>query len=140
MDGFTRGPFWGGRHPTCKECRKAIHHSQPDDVRARRLLYCSRKARDLKYGAGAWEWYEERFVSQHGLCAICGLPQQRKKLSRGVRERLCIHHDHLTGRLVALICSDCNFVLEHELRRPGRCEKVAAFVRDEIMQAGKLTG
>jgi|SRR5579863_3889308 len=39
---------------------------------------------------------------QDGLCAICGGPPGRRKT------RLCVDHDHKTGKVRGLLCNDCN--------------------------------
>ncbi len=54
--------------------------------------------------------YEEMFESQHGLCAICHLPERR--IGRdGKLKQLCVDHDHKTDFLRQLLCADCNIAL-----------------------------
>ena len=50
--------------------------------------------------------YEWLFEKQHGLCYICG--QEETRLYRGVKVRLSVDHDHETGLIRGLLCSDCN--------------------------------
>lgn len=56
------------------------------------------------------EEYESIAISQDGRCAICRCPPKRVK-RRAVAYRLCVDHDHATGRVRGLLCNDCNRAL-----------------------------
>ena|SRR3990167_3853363 len=59
----------------------------------------------LKYWYGITvEQYNQLFVDQKGLCAIC--KEQSEK-------RLCVDHEHDTGRIRGLLCRACNSGLGH---------------------------
>lgn len=64
-----------------------------------------------KYGI-TLEQYEELFVKQGGVCAICGQPeikrQARKKNGKVIDDSLCVDHDHKTGIIRGLLCYRCN--------------------------------
>jgi len=45
--------------------------------------------------------YEDMFVRQGGVCALCYEPCETGK-------RLAVDHDHTTGRIRSLLCSGCN--------------------------------
>ncbi len=47
--------------------------------------------------------YLEMLAAQNGVCAICLRPP------RGKRKSLGVDHDHSTGEIRALLCSNCNF-------------------------------
>ena len=47
--------------------------------------------------------YDELFEKQNGVCAICGLPE--------IMKRLCVDHNHRTGEVRGLLCSQCNILL-----------------------------
>ena len=51
------------------------------------------------------EQYDELFDEQNGCCAICGLPESN--------HRLCVDHDHKTGKIRGLLCHNCNKGLGH---------------------------
>lgn len=48
--------------------------------------------------------------TQHGVCAICGLPE--KRTGKGGRVKaLAVDHNHDTGAIRGLLCHDCNVAL-----------------------------
>lgn len=62
----------------------------------------SRKDNDLKklYGISI-EDYNQMFVNQNGVCAICERQQVTGK-------SLSVDHDHNTGKVRGLLCNKCN--------------------------------
>jgi hypothetical protein len=48
------------------------------------------------------EEYNEMFDDQKGCCKICGRHQSEFK------QRLCVDHDHKTGKIRGLLCHTCN--------------------------------
>lgn len=51
------------------------------------------------------EEYDAMSARQNGVCAICGRPQSAR------RGRLSIDHDHKTGSIRGLLCTNCNSAL-----------------------------
>ena len=47
--------------------------------------------------------YDAMFEDQGGVCAICGLPE--------IRRRLCVDHNHATGEVRGLLCTICNLAV-----------------------------
>lgn len=64
------------------------------------------RSSDLKarYGVSLTQ-YNELFRQQNGNCAICLRNQSEFKL------KLAVDHDHKTGKLCKLLCSNCNTAL-----------------------------
>lgn len=59
--------------------------------------------RDLKYGLVTGQ-YDSMLQTQNGRCAICHNPPSAGKV-------LVVDHDHATGNVRSLLCSQCNFGL-----------------------------
>lgn len=63
------------------------------------------KERERKFGISRKD-YAELYRKQEGVCAIC---QKLETATRkGVVKALAVDHDHKTGRIRGLLCSDCN--------------------------------
>lgn len=82
------------------ETMKAWRKANPKKVRASRLRYL--------YGVEP-EVYDELWSLQEGLCAICKNPETR--IIRGTLSQLAVDHNHVTGEIRGLLCSDCNLGL-----------------------------
>lgn len=61
-----------------------------------------------KYGITI-EDYEDLYVKQGGVCAICGAPPAGPGTNHG--HRLKVDHDHATGEVRGLLCNTCNLLL-----------------------------
>jgi hypothetical protein len=53
--------------------------------------------------------YQKMHEAQNGLCAICHRPETRT--IRGEVRPLCVDHEHETGRVRGLLCSNCNVAI-----------------------------
>ena len=53
--------------------------------------------------------YGQMLIAQNGVCAICNQPE--KALRGGKPKALAVDHDHVTGTIRALLCSECNQML-----------------------------
>lgn len=69
-----------------------------------------------KYGLTLAE-YSQMVIDQKGLCAICSLPEVRKKASGPAL--LCVDHNHTTGKVRGLLCNNCNIMLGHARDNPA---------------------
>jgi hypothetical protein len=50
--------------------------------------------------------YDRLYTHQTGVCAIC-------KRATGATRKLCVDHDHATGKVRGLLCRPCNDMLGH---------------------------
>jgi hypothetical protein len=97
---YMRDKKTGRRHSACKECDKARvkarHQANPERTRNN----------DLKrnYGITLQE-HQEMYENQGGRCAIC------KKEGDGKWKKLCVDHNHETGKVRQLLCRRCNMIL-----------------------------
>lgn len=77
----------------------AWHDRNPDYARNLQLV--------RSYGITA-EQYDNMALTQCGSCAICGsVPCENPEAGRN-QKRLHVDHDHVTGEVRGLICSNCN--------------------------------
>lgn len=61
--------------------------------------------RKRKFGIEHLE-YAELYKNQNGVCAVCKNPETATR--KGVLKSLAVDHDHKTGKIRGLLCSDCN--------------------------------
>lgn len=55
--------------------------------------------------------YQEMLVEQAGVCAICRKPERAPDKASGKTKDLAVDHDHATGAVRGLLCSNCNTAL-----------------------------
>ena len=67
--------------------------------------------------------YYDMLVAQGGVCAICRLTCQSGK-------RLCVDHDHATGKVRGLLCQKCNTVLGKMSDSPELLRRAAAYLEE----------
>jgi hypothetical protein len=66
------------------------------------------KTRDWRAQGFTAQDYERLFEAQNGVCAICSKPEYVVDSRYGKVKDLAIDHDHETGAIRALLCSNCN--------------------------------
>lgn len=69
------------------------------------------------------EWYEGMLMEQGGCCAICGTQEVYKNHSY-----FCIDHNHDTGTVRGLLCSDCNVGIARLGENPETIRKAAQYL------------
>lgn len=72
--------------------------------------------------------YDRMLDEQHGVCAICELPETR--LSRHTERpmRLAIDHSHETGEIRGLLCHRCNTILGSTYDNPVLLMRLAKYL------------
>lgn len=65
--------------------------------------YYKNKKLKERYGISGEE-FNKMNSRQHGKCLICGFKPT---------ERLCVDHNHETGRIRGLLCKPCNLAISH---------------------------
>lgn len=108
---------WRSRNPEkakeiASKATQKWRESNPDAVREYHRNYRKKnrevlvaKDRQRKFGITHQD-YAKLFQNQDGLCAICKQPETATRL--GKVKSLAVDHDHKTGRIRGLLCSDCN--------------------------------
>ena len=110
----------------CRVCVKAYY--KPSEVteasreRSRqRMFLANLRERNLTLQA-----YDDLLEAQGHVCALCGQGEMAKR--RGRIRRLCIDHDHVTGRVRALLCNKCNALLGQADDLPERLRSAADYL------------
>ncbi len=69
------------------------------------------------------ERYEQMLEAQSGVCALCGRTNKNGY-------RLAVDHDHETGRVRGLLCTNCNNGLGRFKDNPGLLRKAADYITE----------
>lgn len=69
-------------------------------------LYKINQSLKSRYGITLKE-YNEKFIHQKGLCKICNKSETQLDLNGNIK-RLHVDHNHKTGKVRGLLCSECN--------------------------------
>jgi hypothetical protein len=115
-----------------KEYHKKYYQKNKEEIKARVKKYRQenpgaedqdkRKARSKRYReknpikSRLWTWkkrgiditidgYKKIYKEQEGCCRICGVNES------DLKDRLCLDHDHRSGRVRGLLCRKCNSML-----------------------------
>jgi len=80
----------------------------------------SRRKRDVMYGKGAGNWFEEKVLSTNSTCELC-----EEKVSE-----LVLDHDHETGRWRGVLCDPCNKFLGKLEKRLDILDKVLDYIKE----------
>ena len=83
----------------CRKCYSTYYQANRHDIAHTRRKYV--------YGINEDD-YNTLLREQGGRCAICRTLPDQGRSGRGSRYRLCIDHDHATGKIRGLLCSSCN--------------------------------
>lgn len=75
-----------------------------------------------RYGLTVEDW-DAMIVAQSGLCAICN-----DQLAGVAATSPCVDHDHVTGRVRAILCRNCNSALGMVKDDPDRAMALAAYL------------
>lgn len=97
---YVRNKVKGHLSSSCKECTKERvrkrHESNPSRTKNNALK--------RQYGITLDE-HNKMFDEQNGVCYLC------KKPGDGRWKKLCVDHDHTTGKVRKLLCRSCNTAL-----------------------------
>jgi len=66
--------------------------------------------------------YDDMWKAQGGVCKICGQAEKKR--------RLAVDHDHETGKIRGLLCTNCNMGLGHFKDNPKLLDLAAQYSRD----------
>lgn len=78
--------------------------------------------------------YDELFMKQNGVCAICGKKETRR--NKYNVWHLAVDHNHTTGEVRGLLCGNCNSMLGFVKDRPDLLLKAYSYLSQP--EAGRI--
>lgn len=122
----TRGDCLGLKH-VCKECDNTRKISW-EKVNTPKIKSKNRRQQLRRYwptstGAEASKNYQQLFELQLGKCFIC------KRHQSEFNQLLSVDHNHITGEVRGLLCSDCNVGLGCFKDNPTLLNDAANYLR-----------
>lgn len=66
-----------------------------------------------RYYGMTWETYNVMLEAQGGVCAICKGTETYQPRTYNGPKALSVDHDHGTGQIRGLLCSNCNYLVGH---------------------------
>lgn len=120
----------------CKACGKSQHREKWDSMSAedRRKWNAKQNANkeyhknyrlSSKYGL-TLEQFNNMYKEQNGQCAICSTAVPDNKI--------CVDHNHNTGRVRHLLCHNCNVILGHAFEDPSILIKCAEYLNVDLQK------
>lgn len=91
----------GGRHPRCKECLRAEDRERYQRTNGKDRVF--EQSLKKRYGITLAQ-YNQMSADQGHVCAMCSEKPETAK-------RMHVDHDHVTGKIRALLCHHCNLLL-----------------------------
>jgi hypothetical protein len=117
-DFYFRNKKYNRRHSECKICTgervKNRHKENPERTRNN----------DLKRNYGiTLDEHTQMYEEQNGVCAVCEKPGD------GKWKKLCVDHDHKTGKVRQLLCRNCNMILGQVDDSINHLEKLTKYLQ-----------
>lgn len=109
----------------CKTCQNKYKSEkrkldpEKESIRTRKRHYKN------KYGI-TLDQYNKMFEKQKGLCAICNKSQRRYSTSGNIR--LAVDHNHNTGKVRELLCTECNVGIGYAQDNPEILKSMIAYL------------
>ncbi len=103
-------------------CRSCIKKKQKDYIQRNPHVYKKQREKQIERNYGISKKDKDNlFEEQNGRCAICG----------EFSSVLCVDHNHNTGVVRGLLCSQCNFGLGNFKDNIGVLEKAIKYLKKE---------
>ena len=124
--------------PACKDCKaqgiprwRPTPHPGPRCATHAAAFRATQKAASHErrvqkvYGLAEGD-YARLYEAQGGVCGGCGPESGRS----GKTKRLAVDHNHETGEVRGLLCSDCNRLIGRLHDNPAALQRLAAYLID----------
>lgn len=107
-------------------------HKDPKDRAAYRKAHKATPSNSRKWALKSLynltpQDYESLLFVQHGVCGICLNPELSVP-----NQRLAVDHDHTTGKVRGLLCSNCNRALGQFQDNVDRLRAAIAYLEREM--------
>ena len=89
----------------CKTTKPLTEFYKRKDTKSYRRVCkeCVKEQALLRNFGVDYKWYTEKLEEQNYSCAICN-----NKLQHKTNDKFCVDHNHSTGEVRGLLCSNCN--------------------------------
>lgn len=107
---YNSQKYRGGKSYRCKDCDKAAGKIYVEKHKERKRKQQQESNWKAKYGLDR-EGYNELWESQGGVCSVCKTPLIHPETYVGNKHKKntsCVDHDHVSGRVRAILCTMCN--------------------------------
>ena len=124
---YTQVNKAGGKTSWCKKCMAQATAEKRKDPAQKELWkeYGRRSILKKRYGITANQ-YDQMVIDQDNGCAICG---SKEVGGRGEGTRLAVDHDHKTGKVRGLLCTNCNNGLGRFKDDPDLLTKASEYLK-----------
>ncbi len=106
----------------CKPCKKEWRSQHRKDNPEHYRILDNRYDLKKNYGI-TQEQYKNMFEAQNGCCACCG--QSHELFKKGLH----VDHNHTTGQVRALLCTECNPGIGYFQESIERLEMAVAYLK-----------
>jgi hypothetical protein len=113
-----------GLQSRCKDCKNKFHGSRSPHTTKYYDGYHVPYNFEYKYGI-TFDQYMQMLEDQNGVCRLC-------KGTNPSGRRLAVDHNHETGEVRGLLCSNCNTALGLLKDNPVLLEAAIAYLRGRI--------
>jgi len=89
----------------CKKTKPLTDYYKRKDTKGYRRVCkeCVKEQALLRNFGVDYKWYTQKLEDQNDSCDICKQPLEHK-----VNDKFCVDHNHSTGEVRGLLCSNCN--------------------------------
>ena len=114
ISAFYKHSRYSKRRPWFRGNCKTCHSTLGKDSYIKNKLWWDGRIRGEHlsrcYGMTISDW-DKLFTKQGGQCAACHKPEIKFNNKSRTIQRLCVDHNHKTGKVRGLLCNRCNRVI-----------------------------